>query len=84
MPPGCLGQFCSRFIRMPLILLRVHSIRTSFISPLLNLLQSTKILVNHLVRAKGVRISEIRHDPKQPYYLKSSVHVNAPLILKVD
>ena len=42
--------------------IRVHSIRTSFISLLLNLLQSTKIWLNHLVRAKGVRMNETRHD----------------------
>ena len=43
---SCLGQFGSRFIHTPFIpvfFLRVHSTRISFISPLLNLLQSTKI-----------------------------------------
>ena len=36
------------------------------------------------LRAKGVRISKTKHDRNQPYYLKSSVHVNVPLILKID
>ena len=41
---------------------------TSFISPLLNLLRSTKIRVNHLVRTKDVRINETKHDQSmQPY-----------------
>ena len=48
------------------ILLRVHSIHTSFISPLSNLLQSTKIRVNRLVRTKGARISETKHDQSNP------------------
>ena len=63
----------------------VHSIHTSFISPLLNLLQSTKIRVNHLVRTKGVRISKPNMTKATVLkYLKSSVHVNVPLILNVD
>ena len=45
---------------------RVPSISTSFISPLLKLLQSTKILVNHLFRTKCIRIIETRHDGSNP------------------
>ena len=68
------------------ILLRVHSIHTSFVWPLLNLLQSTKIRVNHLVRTKGLRISETKHDQSNPIKIleKSSVHVNVSVILNVD
>ena len=36
-----------------------------------------------MVRAKGVRICETRHDLKQPDYLKSSVHVDVSLFLKL-
>ena len=64
------------------ILLRVHSIHTSFISPLLNLLQSTKIRLNHLVRTKGVSISETKYDQRNP--IKILEKVNVPLILNVD
>ena len=47
-------------------------LRTSFISPLLNLLQSTKICVNHLIRTKDLRISETRHDRTNPITQKFS------------
>ena len=46
---------------------------TSLISPLLNLLQSTKIRVNHLVRTKGVRISETKHDQSNPIKILEKV-----------
>ena len=44
------------------IVLRVHSMHASFISPLLNLLQSTNIWVNHLEQFLSVTISETKHD----------------------
>ena len=38
---------------------------------------------SQLLKAKGLRISETRHDRSNPIYLKSSVHVNVPFVLKV-